>query len=331
MQTVARSLNIDSKACVDWIAPLLFVHLAIAVAVFWLLTARAEAKERAEAPPAEKEEAEAPPFRVHWLKAAVPLLPLALLFLTGPPLNIVAVPRHWLMGPKDPADARPDSRLIAVAMLIGVAAAGTVGGRDKVGGLGVAFFDGAGYAYTHIISLIVAATCFSEGVKAVGLARLLGDLIGAAPGLLTPCAAALPLLFAVLCGSGMASTQGLFDSFKGAALAAHASPLAAGAVVSIAAAAGRTMSPVAAVTLMASNLSGAAPLALARRVRRAAAGGAGRGGAAAAADAGVTAASGASDGGPVRVREFAIGRQGGAIHWRERSHRRGWGRGHDEA
>ena len=64
----------------------------------------------------------------------------------------------------------------------------------------------------------------------------------------------------------MASTQGLFDSFKGAALAAHASPVAAGAVVSIAAAAGRTMSPVAAVTLMSANLSGAEPLALARRV-----------------------------------------------------------------
>src|SRR5207302_720252 len=98
-----------------------------------------------------------------------------------------------------------------------------------------AFFDGAGYAYTHIITLIVAATCFSEGVRQIGLARLLGDAVGGAPSLLTPCAAAIPLLFAVLCGSGMASTQGLFESFKEAAVAAHASPVAVGAVVSIAA------------------------------------------------------------------------------------------------
>ena len=61
----------------------------------------------------------------------MPLLPLVLLFLTGPPLDVVSVPRHWLMGPKDPPDARPDSRLIGVAMLIGVAAAGVVGGRAR--------------------------------------------------------------------------------------------------------------------------------------------------------------------------------------------------------
>ena len=266
LQTVARALQIDSKECVAWIAPLLAVHLAVAVAVFWLLTARAEAKERREETEPDKEECKDPPFRVNWLKAAVPLLPLALLFATGPPLEVVTVPRHWLMGPKDPPDARSDSRLIGAAMLVGVAAAAVVGGCDKLGGAGAAFFEGAGYAYTHIISLIVAASCFSKGVEVIGLAKLLGDAIGSAPGFLTPCAAAVPLLFAVLCGSGMASTQGLFDSFKTAALAAHASPVATGAVVSIAAAAGRTMSPVAAVTLMSANLSGAEPLALARRV-----------------------------------------------------------------
>jgi DcuC family C4-dicarboxylate transporter len=267
LQTVARALNIKAQTCVDYIAPLLAVHLAVAIPVFWFLTARAEAKERRdEKEPAEKDQKEEPPFRVNWLKAAVPLVPLVLLFLTGPPLEVVTVPRHWLMGPKEPPDARSDSRLIGAAMLIGVAAAAAVGGRDKLGRAGAAFFEGAGYAYTHIISLIVAASCFSKGVEVIGLAKWLGDAIGTAPGFLTPCAAAVPMLFAVLCGSGMASTQGLFDSFKNAALAAHGSPVATGAVVSVAAAAGRTMSPVAAVTLMASNLSGAEPLALARRV-----------------------------------------------------------------
>jgi C4-dicarboxylate transporter, DcuC family len=310
LQTVARALHIEATECVAWILPLLLAHLALAVAVFWFLSARAEAKwrreeaERAERteslfrkggetpplpgfscrgevtsppsatdseaalwkgrPPAE--EKEEPPFRVNWLKAAVPLLPLVLLFVTGPPLQFVAVPRHWLIGPKDPPDARADSRLIGAAMLIGTAAAALVGGRAKMGGAGTAFFDGAGYAYTHIISLIVGATCFSEGVKQIGLAALLGDGIRAAPGFLTPSAAVLPLLFAVLCGSGMASTQGLFDSFKDAALSLGVSAIGVGAVVSIAAAAGRTMSPVAAVTLMSASLSGADPLAITRRV-----------------------------------------------------------------
>jgi DcuC family C4-dicarboxylate transporter len=240
--------------------------------LFWFLSARAETKnrndeeEKTTSADRTAEPSQEPPFCVNWLKAAVPLLPLVLLFATGPPLNIAAVPRHWLIGPKEPADARQDSRLIGAAMLVGTAAAALVGGRAKAAGVGTAFFDGAGYAYTHIISLIVAATCFSEGVKQIGLAALLGDGIRAAPDFLTPCAAVLPLLFAALCGSGMASTQGLFDSFKNAAQGVGASSVGVGAVVSIAAAAGRTMSPVAAVTLMSARLSGAEPLALARRV-----------------------------------------------------------------
>ena len=272
LQTVSRALHVEATECVAAIAPLLAVHLGLAVAVFWVLSARAEAKAQREevetddSESGEVVEKEEPPFRVNWLKAAVPLLPLAILFLTGPPLQVVTVPRHWLMGDKDAADARPDSRLIGAAMLVGTAAATLVGGREKAGGVARAFFEGAGYAYTHIISVIVSATCFGKGVEKLGLAGLLGSAITAAPGFLTPCAAALPLLFSLLCGSGMASTQSLFGFFVDPARSLGASPVAVGAVVSIAAAAGRTMSPVAAVTLMSANLSGAEPIALARRV-----------------------------------------------------------------
>jgi DcuC family C4-dicarboxylate transporter len=294
LQTVARALQIDSKECVAWIAPLLTVHLALAVAVFWLLSARAEASRGRQPPerakendaanagnqantiagpasvtdstPTAPEDKDAPPFRVNWLKAAVPLLPLVLLFVTGPPLQLVSVPREWLIGPKEPADARPDSRLIGCAMLIGAAAAAAVGGRARAAGAAAAFFEGAGCAYARIISVIVAATCFGKGIETIGLDGALGAAIGAAPGFLTPCAAALPLLFAALCGSGMASTQSLFGFFVAPARSLGVAPVAVGAVVSIAAAAGRTMSPVAAVTLMSADLSGAEPFALARRV-----------------------------------------------------------------
>ena len=41
--------------------------------------------------------------------------------------------------------------------------------RSRSGGLAPAFFEGAGYAYHHVISLIVAASTFAEGVRLSGL------------------------------------------------------------------------------------------------------------------------------------------------------------------
>jgi DcuC family C4-dicarboxylate transporter len=64
----------------------------------------------------------------------------------------------------------------------------------------------------------------------------------------------------------MASTQSLFPFFAEPALRLGIDPALVGAVVSLASAAGRTMSPVAAVTLMTATLTGTNPLELARRV-----------------------------------------------------------------
>jgi DcuC family C4-dicarboxylate transporter len=76
----------------------------------------------------------------------------------------------------------------------------------------------------------------------------------------------VPLSFAVLCGSGMASTQSLFGLFVEPAKSVGIDPVHVGAVVAIAASAGRTMSPVAAITLMCATLTETNPLSLARRV-----------------------------------------------------------------
>jgi DcuC family C4-dicarboxylate transporter len=239
----------------------------VATAVFWLMCSWAEAKASAlkDAPPGPKDElSAAPAFGVNYLKAAVPLVPLVLLFLTGPPLQWIDVPRTWLTGAKE-APPLFDSRLIGAAMLVGVAVAAVVAWRTA-GGVARAFFDGAGYAFAHIISLIVAANCFGEGVKAIGLAALLGDAIRALPGLLVPSAAAFPLAFAAVSGSGFASTASLFSFFVEPSEAVGIHPANVGAVVSLAAAAGRTMSPVAAVTLMCASMTDTTPMALARRV-----------------------------------------------------------------
>jgi DcuC family C4-dicarboxylate transporter len=264
-RTVAEALHADSRDCVARVFGLLLLQLGVATPVFWLLSLRAEAAHQPAGKSADGGGA-APEFRVNYVKAAVPLVPLVLLFLTGPPLRLVEVRVTWLTDPEKTGDAANfGSRLIGAAMLVGVLAAAVVSPRAALG-TAKAFFEGAGYAMTHILSLIVAATCFGKGVEGVGFKEVLGRVIGAWPGLLLPAAGLLPLGFAVVCGSGMATTQALFGFFVEPARAAGIDPLLVGAVVAVVASAGRTMSPVAAVVLMSATMTGSEPLALVRRV-----------------------------------------------------------------
>jgi C4-dicarboxylate transporter, DcuC family len=251
----------------------------VATPVFWLISARIDAKKIAlQSPSADEKRSEAAAFQVNLLKAAVPLVPLVLLFLTAlPQLQVIAVPQEWLVGKEDlkvinPALAEREAekafsiRLIGAAMLIGVAAAALTTPR-AVPGVARAFFEGAGYAFTNIVAIIVTAYCFGQGVEQIGLAALLGRLIEVFPTALLPSAGALPLAFGWVSGSGMAATQSLFEKFYvEPSRNLDIDPVHVGAVVSIAAAAGRTMSPVAAVTLMCASMTGTDPLQLARRV-----------------------------------------------------------------
>ena len=196
-------------------------------------------------------------------------MPLVLLFATGLPdkYKLFDVPDAWVIakkadGTRDPAYS---SRLIGLAMLIGVLMAAAVTpnkARDCV----KEFFAGAGYGFTNVVSLIVTATCFGAAIEAAGVARMLGELIRQAPALMQPLAAFVPLAFAAISGSGMASTRSLYLFFHGPAVSLGLDPVSVGALVSLGSAAGRTMSPVAAVVLMCGTLTGTNPFTLAKRV-----------------------------------------------------------------
>jgi len=161
-----------------------------------------------------------------------------------------------------PNGARPelfDTRLVAVAMLVGVVVAAATA-PAKAGATAKVFFEGAGHALTAVTSIIASASCFGKGVEMAGVPRLLHDVIESAPGLLVPLAVLMPAGFSWMCGSGMASTQSLFGFFVEPAVELGVDPVRVGAVVAISAAGGRTLSPVAAVVLLASSLSAAGPL-----------------------------------------------------------------------
>ena len=228
-------------------------------------------------------EAVTQPEKINLLMALVPIVPLALLFAAGPPLLLFEIPQKWVVPRADETTAAAvagapavivteakihpsySSRLIGLAMLVGVVVAMAVTpsrSRDCV----KQFFEGAGYGFTHIVSLIVTANCFGKSIEAAGLAEALGRLIAESPRLLEPMAAFVPLAFAAVSGSGMASTQSLYGFFHGPAKALGIDPVSVGALVSLGAAAGRTMSPVAAVVLMCATLTKTNPFTLAKRV-----------------------------------------------------------------
>jgi len=260
LNTVAENQKVDPRDVVPAITRLVFYHLALATAIFWWLAVRYERQVKSAI---EEPELPSDDFRVNYLRAFVPIVPLILLFITGPPLNLFRVPLDWVADEK--AKAAYGTRLIGLAMLVGVLAAALSAPRLATQ-VPKAFFEGAGYAFTNVVSLIVTANCFGVAIEQIGLDQWMGKLIKAVPDLLLPIAGGVPLAFAALSGSGMASTQSLYGFFVKPAEEVGMDRLDLGAVVSIGAAAGRTMSPVAAVTLMCSTMTRVSPFALARRV-----------------------------------------------------------------
>jgi C4-dicarboxylate transporter, DcuC family len=241
----------------EYIPPLLLPYFLTATLVFWAQTLwgpREAVTPDATAKPSEQE-----PISI--LKAIVPLVPLAILFLTSPPLKLIDVPPHWLAN----NDESFTSRLIGISMLIGTAVALAVSRQHAKDGAKV-FFEGAGYGFTNVVSIIVMGACFAEGLKLCGLAAALDGFIRSTPALLVPLAAIVPWAFAFISGSGMASTQGLYGVFHDSAASVGYDKNEIGAVVSVASAAGRTMSPVAAVVLMCATLNNVKPFDIVKRV-----------------------------------------------------------------
>ncbi|MCE9532291.1 MAG: C4-dicarboxylate transporter DcuC, partial [Planctomycetes bacterium] len=210
--TVANNQKTDSRAVIPAVSKLVFYHLAIATFIFWWLSRRYERRHATTIVEDAKPESA---FRVNYLRALVPIVPLVLLFVTGPPLELFKVPLEWLVeaGPKPEvikaAQKMAPTRLIGLAMVIGVVVACLVSPR-QVGSIPRAFFEGAGYAFASIVSLIVTANCFGVAIEQIGLAYWLEKLIQEVPNLLIPMAAGVPLAFSALSGSGMASTQSLY-------------------------------------------------------------------------------------------------------------------------
>jgi len=192
-------------------------------------------------------------FSLNPVKALVPVLPLVLLF-TDSSLGAFS-PLRALQGPAK----------ILAAMLIGIILAGLT--SPRVGGqVATAFFEGAGYGYTHVISLVVAASTFAEGIDRSGLmAVIIKGLVGWPTAALAVSVIAAWAL-AVVSGTAIAPAVSIMEFFVPVAASMHLDPVRLGMVATLGSHFGRTMSPAAAVVAMSSKLAQVPPSSLIRQV-----------------------------------------------------------------
>ena len=99
---------------------------------------------------------------------------------------------------------------------IGIVAAG-LASPDSIRTFAPTFFEGAGYAYHHVISLIVAASTFAEGVRLSGLIAVVIRGIARWPDLAMTAGMVAPWCLAVVSGTGIAPAVAVMEFFVPAA------------------------------------------------------------------------------------------------------------------
>ena len=187
-------------------------------------------------------------FKVDILKALVPLVPLTLILLGS--MNIVPALKVLQ---------------ISYAMIIGVIVCCIVT-KTSPSKISTAFFNGLGHGFSHVYGIIIASAVFVAGLTTSGLLKAMLSAMNANPAFAKVAGAFGPFILAVVVGSGDAASVAFNNAVTphAAALGIHALDL--GSVAAIAGCLGRTMSPIAAVAMIACGLAGVKnPMGIARR------------------------------------------------------------------
>ncbi len=198
------------------------------------------------------------------VRAVLAPLPVILLLLLQPRWNLVpALQQIWPNG-----IAVSAIMLVCTALVMLFTAGRTMRQtRDREpGGLGrhvsqvtVEFFKGMGHAFTSVISVIIAATCFLAGLESVGAIRAFTGLISSNPDAAHVMSPIITGVLAVISGSGtapsVAFSQGVLPALAVGGQLSLAVML--GISGAIGASLGRTASPVSAVMHFTGSISGA--------------------------------------------------------------------------
>jgi len=185
-------------------------------------------------------------FKVNFIKALVPIIPLVLLVLGSKMVGLI------------PTVTVPQAMIIGV--IIGFMV--TMGKAQEISN---SFFKGMGDSYGAIMGIIIAAAVFTQGMDTIGLTGALIEKMKESQDVARYAASFGPFFLAVLSGSGDAAAL----AFNGA-VTPHAAQFGftitdMGSLATISGALGRTMSPVAGGAIVCATIAGVNPMEIAKR------------------------------------------------------------------
>ena len=185
-------------------------------------------------------------FKVNLIKAFIPVLPLTMLVLGSKQIHLI-----------------PEVSVLQ-AMIIGVIVGFAVTLKSPQE-ISKQFFAGMGEAFGSVVGLIIAASVFIAGMETMGIVKALIDTMKESQGIAKLAAAWGPYVVTVLSGSGDAATL----AFNGA-ITPHAKDFGfeipqIGSLAYLSGGLGRSMSPVAPVTIICATLAGVNPIDMVKR------------------------------------------------------------------
>ena len=186
-------------------------------------------------------------FKVHPVKAIVPLIPLVLLILG----SFGLVPAF-------------KQQAISHAMIIGIFIAFIVT-RVNPQKISKEFWHGAGDSFGHVFGIIICALVFVSGLKAVGLIEAMTEAMVHSPAIAKISATFGPFVLGVLSGSGDAAAVAFNRAVTPEAAKFGLAAIDMGSAAAIAGALGRSMSPIAGGMVICAGFAGCSPLESAKR------------------------------------------------------------------
>ena len=234
---LADIAQVDVMTVIARIVPSSFMGLAAATIVLTLLAYFM--KEGVDFSKAKMTDDSGEQLRVNYLYALIPIIPLVILVLGSKQVALI------------PYIDVPTSMLIGSVLGIAVTRINVAEAIKK-------FFKGTGDGYCEVIGLMCAAAVFC-------LTDYLVEVMKNSQALAQLTAATGPFFMAMVSGSGNAASLAFYGSVVPHAPDMGYGIIELGSVAQIAAGLGRTMSPVAAATIICAKFAGVSPMDIAKR------------------------------------------------------------------
>jgi len=246
---IAKIANVDPMTIIAGHATACFVALAVCVttlSIIAFILKEHTGHENIEAQAAVQSEVS---FKlINYVRAFVPILPLLILVLASKQVGLLP----------------PVLSSVPLAMLIGTFFS-FLATLKSPAEICKEFFNGMGFSFAHIIGLIVAATMLTKGMEVIGLTGVLIDSMKTAKEYAGLISAFGPFAISIICGSGDAATLAFNTAVTPHAAEFGMEPGKMGSLAFLSSQLGRSMSPVAGVTLICAGIASVSPIEVAKR------------------------------------------------------------------